>query len=118
MGHGVSEDEFERFLLSDNTVGLVDLRGEHVSRVAEILAERHPGIIFLWPCADAKGIVTLLAAKPNKGKFGSTQEEKLVAAAERIAKNVAAKHPAKAASFFERFFRKAVQPGWWFTEKK
>ncbi len=117
MAHTIKPDEFERYYLSDNCVGLVDVHEDHVARVAEILSKRHPGIIFLWHTPDRQGNCTVCAVRPDRRAIPGRQEEKLVAAAEVIARNVTNKHGLRQRGILGSLFHRAVKPGWHYTPK-
>jgi hypothetical protein len=87
--------DFEKYFLSDSCVGVVDVEPCHRRRVAEILAERHPGVIFLWDWSPSNSLVTICAARGNRRRMSESMEEKLVAAGEAIARSVARKYPAE-----------------------
>jgi hypothetical protein len=114
MAYRISESEFDRFYLCNNAVGVVDVEEHHVSRIAQILSERFPGIVFIWDASRKK--YTICAVKENRRKIGEAQEEKIVRAGETIARNIASKHPQP--SFFHqlrRLFIGRVGRGWHFT---
>lgn len=114
----ISQADWESYWLCDNGIGVVDVHEDHALRVAEILSERHPGILFLWEAPTKSGQVTISAVKVNKRAFSGSAEEKIVAAGERIAENVANKYPARKRGLFARMFHKPLRPGWHFTEEK
>lgn len=115
MAHKLRAEEWESYYLCDNGIGLVDIPAEHVPRAAEIISERYPGFIILWTASDKGHRATLNAVRPNKRAISRKQEEKMVAAAEVIARNVANKHPIKS-GFFASLMRKNIRQGWHYTE--
>lgn len=113
----ISEEEWEAYFLAENGEGLVDAHEQHVERVAEILSDRHPGLIFLWDTAY-QGKCTITVVKPDKRKIAAARLEKIMGAAEAIAENVANKHPVKQLGFFARLSYKPLPAGWYFTPEK
>ena len=59
----ITPAECEKYQTSDNCVGVVDVHEQHLSRVAELLSERHPGILFLWNTPDARDMHTICAVR-------------------------------------------------------
>jgi hypothetical protein len=109
----ITPDEWERYWLADNAVGVVDVAPEHVYRVAEILSERFPGIILIWRVTNRGRRCDLSAVRPDRRRMSDSLESRIVAAGEKIAESVANKHPVR-----WRLFRKRVRDGWHYAEPK
>jgi hypothetical protein len=114
--YSITADRWESYWLCTNSVGVVDVNQDHALRVAEILSERYPGIIFIWDSPAADGMVMIQAVRPNKRRIASQVEGSIVAAGEVIARNVAKKHPVKPTGLFDRFFKTPLRQGWQYTE--
>lgn len=108
----ITAETFGKMVTHDNAVGVVDVHPDHVLRVAEIMSERFPGIVFMWGFPDEGSISAIRADRRQMGDL----EEDVVMAAEKIAENVSKKRPPRT-GFFARWFRKPLRPGWHFTPK-
>ena len=105
------------FYLCDNGIGVVDVHVSHVERVAQLLAERHPGLIFLWDNGTSTHPVTISAVRADKRKIAVKVESAIVAAGELIARNVAAKYPEKSGGLFRWLGMGAkVRRGWHYNK--
>jgi hypothetical protein len=114
MADRIEPDDWEDYYLCDNCVGLADVHESHAQRVAAILSEKNPGLLILWGAPGKDGRCAICAVRPDKRAIPASREEKLVAAAERIARNVANKHPIRWGLF--GIFRKRIRAGWHYTE--
>ena len=103
-------EEYERALLSPNRFGLVDVLDGHVERVAEVLSQRNPTMVFFWVRAEAEDTCRLFAVRADDLPTLGAQQEDLVLASEAVAINVARKFPVPG-GFLARFTRKRVAPG-------
>jgi hypothetical protein len=112
VAHKLKAADWESYWLCDNSTGVIDVHVRHVERVAKILAKGHRGIIFIW--AGGSSPVMICAVKPDKRKLGKTVEEKLCTAGEKIAANVAAKHPVRARLFGWFRGKQRIKAGWHF----
>lgn len=112
---GISLEEFERYAMHDNCVGIVDADPRQADRIAEILSERHRGIIFLWDISPGDRKVTICAVRPDRHRMRGSDEEKMVLAGEAIARNVATKHRI---SLLSRLFGRRPRPGWHYIEQQ
>jgi hypothetical protein len=117
MAYPISAADFEKYYLSDNCIGIVDVHEQHLLRVAERLSERHPGVIFLWHTPTRTGTYTVCAIKPSQRPFSDPDETRLVAAGQAVARNIAAKYPVKRRGFWARLFHQPTKPGWQYTDK-
>ena len=116
MAYKISADQWESYWLSDNSIGVVDVHEQHLARVVQILSEQYPGILFLWDAPGRNRTCSISAVRPDRRAISGKQEESIVAAAEKIASNVASKHPIKR-SLIRWLFRRPVKSGWHSTEK-
>ena len=116
MSESVRED-WERYYFSDNAIGVVTVHEQHLARVAEILSERHRGVVFIWDVADSKRRHILRAVRHDRRKFPQGIEEKIVAAGEHINLNVAQSHPIKS-GLVAWLFRWRTKPGWIFQPEQ
>ena len=116
MAYRIKPEEFEQYYLADNCVGVVNVTAGNLERVAKLLSERFPGIIFLWWSPSSNGEYDISAVRPDRRAISRADEEKIVAAGETIARNVEIKHPARR-GILAWLFRPKVKPGWHFTEK-
>jgi hypothetical protein len=113
VGSKIRSEQWEDYYLSANTIGLVDVHQSHAVRVAEILSKDNPGVVILWSWPTS-GVVSICAVREDKRAISGSREEKLVAAAERISRNVAAKHRV---GLLRKLFGRKLKPGWHFTPK-
>ena len=116
MTHKISFEQWESYFLCENSFGVVDVHQHHLSRVAEILSERFPGILFFWDRPDRNQICSINAVRKDKRAVSRRQKVSIVAAGEAIASNVANKYPIKRGFLFW-LLRRPVSAGWHYTEK-
>jgi hypothetical protein len=115
--YSIKAEQWESYWLSRNSCGVADSHEDNAVRVAEILSQSYPGILFLWDDPGPDGMVMISAIRPDKRKLSASLETKITNAARRIVENVANKYPPKPRPFFG-WFHKPLRPGWHFTEKK
>jgi hypothetical protein len=112
MAHKLKEADWESYYLCENAFGVVPVHVYHVPRVAQLLAERHKGIIFIWMSGTSSTMIC--AVKPDKRKTSRSVEEKIVNAGEHIAENVAKKHPVRPRLLGWLRGKPRIKSGWHF----
>lgn len=90
-----SAEDFDAFYLHNNTTGVVTVHPSHLRRVSKILAQRYPGLIFIWSASPKSKTVDICAIRFDRRAIPDDAQEKLVAAGEKIALHVANKYPVR-----------------------
>ena len=112
----ISPGQWESYWQCQNSCGLVDAHQDHVVRIAEMLSERFPGLLFLWDCPCQDGMVMLSVVRPDKFPIAVSAEAEIVAAAESIARHVANTHPVNHGRL-GWLFKRRLNPGWQYADK-
>lgn len=112
----LTADKWEAYWQCRNACGLVGAHEDHIVQIAALLSKRYPGFLFLWDCPGTSQIAMICVVRPDMRKIASRVEARIVAAAERIARNVAAGQHA-AQGRFGRLFKRHLKPGWQYAEK-
>jgi hypothetical protein len=115
MSLQLSDDELDQYARHDNCVAVVSVHEQHVTRMAQVLAEKHPGIIILWGPPSAKGMYLICAVRPDRHQIPEKVKERLASAGEAMAKTLTDKNPPRRA-FLRNLFRRRLPPGWRFTQ--
>lgn len=118
MAFRLTPAEHEALWMNDNSFGVVDVHRKHVKRVAEILAESFPGMVLLWGDEDRNRQVTLCAVRPDGRRAAEKLEARMVAAGEKIAANVAAKHPVQSGCLAWFIPRRSPKAGYCYEPPK
>jgi hypothetical protein len=108
-------DDLDVYARHDSCVAVVSVHEQHVVRLAHALADKHPGIIFLWGRPSGKGMYLICAVRPDRHQIPEKVKERLAFAGDSMAKTLADKQPVKK-NFFRDLFRKRLAPGWQFTQ--
>ena len=115
--HEIIAEKWEAYWQCRNACGLVCAPEEDIVQIATLLSKQFPGLLFLWDCPGTSTKTMISVVRPDKHKITRPMEVQLVAAAERIAQQVAGGKRV-AHGRLDRFFRGHLTPGWQYADKQ
>lgn len=114
--HELTAEKWEAYWQCRNACGLIGAHEDHIVRIATLLSIRYPGFLFLWDCPGTSRTAMICVVRPDMRRIARRIEARIVAAAERIARNVAAgQHVAQGR--LDWLFRRHLRPGWQYADK-